>query len=171
MEHKPRKNIRLKEHDYNSAGSYFITFCVQNKKKILSHIHVGALHEAPEIELTQYGKAVKDVIETVEKRFGVTVDRYIIMPNHIHIIITIIECEERAIHESPLRGRSVISKVIGYIKMNSSKMIHNINPEIIIWQRSYYDHIIRNEADYIEKSDYIINNPAKWVEDEYFTEG
>ena len=50
-------------------------------------------------------------------------------------------------------------------------MIHNINPEINIWQRSYYDHIIRNEADYLEKSDYIINNPAKWAEDEYFTEG
>ena len=171
MEYKQRKNIRLEEYDYNSAGSYFITFCVQDRKKILSQIHVGALHEAPEIELTQYGKIVKDVIETVEKRFGVTVDRYVVMPNHVHIIITVNECEERAIHESPLRGRSVISKVVGYIKMNSSKKIHNINPEINIWQRSYYDHIIRNEDDLFEKQNYIINNPAKWVEDEYFTEG
>lgn len=171
MEFKSRKNIRLKEYDYNSAGSYFITFCVQDRKKILSHIHVGALHEAPEIELTEYGKLVKSVIETAEKRFGVTVDGYVIMPNHVHIIFTVKNCEERAIHESPLRGRSVVSKVVGYIKMNSSKMIHNINSEINIWQRSYYDHIIRNEADFAEKQNYILNNPSKWLEDEYYTEG
>lgn len=172
MEFKKRKNIRLKEYDYNSVGSYFITFCVQDKKNILSCMHVGALHEAPEVKLTQYGKEVKNVIETVEKRFDVIVDEYVIMPNHVHIIITIkTDCSERAIRESPLRGRSYISKIVGYIKMNSSKAIHNINPALKVWQRSYYDHIIRNEADYLEKLNYILTNPAKWVEDEYFTEG
>ena len=165
MEHKPRKNIRLKEHDYNSAGSYFITFCVQNKKKILSHIHVGALHEAPEIELTQYGKAVKDVIETVEKRFGVTVDRYIIMPNHIHLIIIVNE-NGRSGAPAPTPANARVPRYVSTLKRFVNKEC-----KCDIWQRSYYDHIIRNEADYLEKSDYIINNPAKWVEDEYFTEG
>ena len=75
----------------------------------------------------------------------------------------------RAIHESPLRdGRSVISKIVGYVKMNSSKAIHLFDPDLKLWQRSYYDHIIRNDADYLEKADYILTNPAKWQEDEYF---
>lgn len=170
MENLPkRKEIRLKNYNYNSNGSYFITFCVQDKKKILSQIHVGALHEAPEVKLTEYGKVVKDVIETVEERFEVTVDEYVIMPNHVHIIITSRrDISERAIHESPLRGRSVISKIVGYIKMNSSKIIHRYNPDIKIWQRSYYDHIIRNEADYTEKLNYIQVNPLKWSKDEYY---
>ena len=169
MELPKRKEIRLKNYNYDSNGSYFITFCVQDKKQILSSIHVGALHEAPAVELTEYGKAVKNVIETAEERFGINIDGYVIMPNHVHIIITIQkESSERAIHESPLRGRSVISKAVGYIKMNSSKAIHNINPAIKVWQRSYYDHIIRNEADYIEKLNYILTNPAKWADDRYY---
>ncbi len=167
MELKSRKNIRLKEYDYNSAGSYFITFCVNEKKNLLSKIRVGAIHESPTVELTEYGQQVENVIKTVDERFGVKTDEYVIMPNHVHIIISI--KEERAIHESPLRGsRSVISKIVGYIKMNSSKMIHNINPEIKVWQRSYYDHIIRNESDFIEKHNYIITNPSKWMDDEYY---
>ncbi|MBR4035524.1 MAG: transposase [Oscillospiraceae bacterium] len=89
MDHTKRKEIRLKNYNYNSDGSYFVTFCVQDKKQILSSIHVGALHEAPTVELTVYGKAVKEVIKAVEKRFGVTIDEYVIMPNHVHIIITI----------------------------------------------------------------------------------
>ena len=87
MELPKRKEIRLKNYNYDSNGSYFITFCVQDKKQILSSIHVGALHEAPAVELTEYGKAVKNVIETAEERFGINIDGYVIMPNHVHIII------------------------------------------------------------------------------------
>ena len=110
-----------------------------------------------------------NVIESVEERFGIKVDEYVIMPNHVHILITLTESKEREIHESPLRNsRSVISKMVGYIKMNSSKRIHSINPGMKLWQRSYYEHIIRNEADFLEKQNYIIINPSRWLDDEYY---
>ncbi len=89
-----------------------------------------------------------------------------IMPNHIHILISI--GDERAIRESPLRGYSVISNIVGYLKMNSSKEIHKLKPDMKIWQRSYYDHITRDTADYNEKRQYILTNPARWADYEYY---
>ena len=87
----------------------------------------------------------RKTIRNIPERYKATVDRYVIMPNHIHLIIIITDDEElRAIRESPLRGRSVISKVIGYVKMNASKEIHGKYDDAVIWQRGFHDHIIRN---------------------------
>lgn len=77
---------------------------------------------------------------------------------------------QRAIHESPLQNnRSVLSKAIGYLKMNTSKEIHNYC-DIEVWQRGYYDHIIRNEKDLNDICQYIDENPKKWLlgKDEYY---
>ena len=92
-----RKNIRLKEYDYSQEGYYFITICTKNRKKILSKIeynkqrNVGVdVHIDPQIKLTQKGKIIKDYIEKCNKKIeNVYIDQYIIMPNHIHIIIVI----------------------------------------------------------------------------------
>ena len=73
-----------------------------------------------------------------------------------------------SIHESTLRNRSTVSKVVGYLKMNASKNVHKINPNEDIWQMSYYDHIIRDEKDYLEKWNYIDGNPSEWCNDDYF---
>ena len=75
-----------------------------------------------------------------------------------------------AIHESPLRGRSVISKTIGYIKMNASKEIHYRYGNVTVWQRGFYDHIIRNRNDYEKISKYIHENPIVWQYDCFYTE-
>ena len=75
-----------------------------------------------------------------------------------------------AIHESPLRGRSVVSQMIGYIKMNASKEIHSRYGDVIVWQRSFHDHIIRDRRDYEEISQYIQDNPRLWREDCFYTE-
>ena len=77
-------------------------------------------------------------------------------------------CCKRAIRESPLRGMSVVSKVIGYIKMNSSKKIHNQYGEARVWQRGFYDHVIRNQHDYEEISNYIYLNPTRWQADKLY---
>ena len=120
-----RKRLRLKNFDYSAPGAYFVTVCTHNRNCTLSHI-VGAIHESPEIQLTEYGKIVDRLINTISRQSLATIDRYVIMPNHIHFVIMITNSEElRAIRESPLRGRSVISKMIGYIKMNASEEIHN----------------------------------------------
>ena len=163
-----RKAMRLKNFDYSSTGAYFITICTHNRKCMLSQI-VGAIHESPETVLTEYGKIVDEIIKNVSARCEVTIDRYIIMPNHVHLLVIITDSEElRAIRESPLRGRSVISKAIGYIKMNASKEIHTRFGKINLWQRGFYDHIIRGKEDYEEHLKYIDENPMRWYYDELY---
>ena len=164
-----RKNIRLKNYDYSESGAYFVTICTKEKRKILSNI-VGAIHESPEmnVELTQYGEIIDKYIKISKIRFDIEINQYVIMPNHIHLIIEIIPNNIRAIRESPLRSRSVVSQVVGFIKANSSKEIHKINPNIEIWQRGFYDHVIRDKCDYEEISKYIYENPLKWELDELY---
>ena len=163
-----RKPTRLKEYDYSTPGAYFITICTHNKKYLFSNI-VGAIHELPENKLTQYGEFVKQIIEILPDRFNASIPKYVIMPNHIHLILII---DDRAIRESPLQyHRSVIDKMVGFLKMNVSKKMHNTYNEKI-WQRSYHDHIIRDDSDYEAIWEYIDNNPLKWKEDKlYIDEG
>ena len=164
-----RKNIRLKNYDYSECGAYFITICTKEKQKILSNI-VGAIHESPEmnVELTRSGKIVDKYIQASKTRFDIEINHCVIMPNHVHLVIEIIPNDIRAIRESPLRSRSVVSQVVGFIKANSSKEFNKINPDIEMWQRGFYDHIIRNKRDYEEISKYIYENPMKWELDELY---
>ena len=165
-----RKHPRLQEYDYSTPGAYFVTFCTHNRKNTLSHI-VGAIHESPEVQLTTYGKIVDHVIQNLPAYLPVTIAYYVIMPNHIHLLLMLTEENLlRAIRESPLRSRSVISKVVGYIKMNASKEIHRQFGNKQVWQRSYYDHVIRNQADYDEIAKYISENPLRWELDKLYSE-
>ena len=165
-----RKRLRLKNFDYSTPGAYFVTVCTHNRKCTLSRV-VGAIHESPEIQLTEYGKIVDRLINTIPQQSLATIDRYVIMPNHIHLVIMITDSDElRAIRESPLRGRSIVSKVVGYIKMNSSKEIHSRYGETKVWQRGFYDHIIRNQYDYEEIANYIYLNPTRWQADKLYRE-
>ncbi|MBR2011131.1 MAG: transposase [Clostridia bacterium] len=108
------------------------------------------------------------VIGELQNKFPLTVDQYVIMPNHIHLIVTVKDCDEiRAIRESPLQKRSIISRVVGYLKMNATKQIHSFMSGAI-FQRSFYDHVIRNEHEYAEISKYIAKNPQTWREDSLY---
>lgn len=157
-----RKNPRLKCYDYSKPGAYFVTICTHNKKKSLSNI-VGAIHESPSLQLTVKGEIVDDIIKSFPESFGVRIDRYIIMPNHIHLIMIISDSDVlRAIRESPLHHRSALSKAVGYIKMNASKKIHKQFGITTVWQRSFYDHIIRDKDDYEKIAKYMYNNPKRW---------
>lgn len=150
-----RKPNRLKDYDYSQKGAYFITICTQNKKCILSHI-VGADIIRPKgIELTEYGKIVENAIENIPIIYpNCLVDKYVIMPNHIHLILSIRNSSGRII-SAPT--------VIGQFKRYVSKTVG-----ISIWQKGFYDHIIRGDEDYISKARYIENNPARWQEDKYY---
>ncbi|MBQ4568518.1 MAG: transposase [Ruminococcus sp.] len=184
-----RKSPRLKAYDYSTPGYYFVTICTHNKQKMFGEVvtqkacnpTVGAIHESPEkefcitsevfyrlpdINYTKTGRIVDDIINHLPKRFGVTIDKYIIMPNHIHMIMIIEDNScSRAIRESPLRSRDIIEMVVGYIKMNASKKIHKEISKGKIWQRSFHDHIIRGEKDYQKIWQYIDSNPARWKDD------
>ena len=100
-----RRSPRLTEYDYSRPGAYFIMICTQDRRCILSEINVGALHEAPAdaIRLKAAGRCVQEALESLRGRYpGLHVDRYVIMPNHVHLMLRIEE--DRAIRESPLRS-------------------------------------------------------------------
>ncbi len=165
-----RKPNRLKNFDYSAPGAYFITMCTKNRKCMLSEI-VGAIHESPAVKLTEYGKIVDEIINNIPERFNAEIKNYVVMPNHIHLIVHIKnENDLRAIRESPLRNRYVISKLIGFIKMNASKKIHKCYGRTDIWQRSFHDHIIRDVKDYERIYKYICENPIFWKKDCFYTE-
>ena len=169
-----RRSIRLRDYDYSLPGSYFITMCVKDRKNLFGNIVNG------EMRLNQYGRIVQTTWNDIPHHYsGVLLDEFIIMPNHIHGIIIITNESVGAIpaikmadlrHESPLRmsvkerRRMLLSKIIGRFKMNSSKIINTIQntPGKTLWQRNYYEHIIRNEKSYHRIQDYIINNPHRW---------
>ena len=165
-----RKPLRMFHYDYNTPGAYFLTFCTHNRKHFLSHI-VGAIHESPEPRLTICGKIVDAVIQNIPAHLHVTVDRYVIMPNHVHLIAVITEEDVlREIRESPLQSRSIMSKLIGYIKMNASKAIRQHYGDVAVWQRGYRDHVIRNREDYVALAEYIQTNPIRWELDRFYSE-
>lgn len=170
MDLPKRKRNRLENWDYSTNGAYFVTICTYNRETILGR-DVGAIHESPAtgIALTQIGKIVSDTAETLPQRFPeIKLEKYVVMPNHVHLLL-LIDRDPRAIRESPLQsGRSLISKVVGYFKMNSSKKAHKIEPGLMLWQRSFHDHIIRNDVDYLRIWEYIDTNPIKWREDCFF---
>jgi REP element-mobilizing transposase RayT len=118
--------------------------------------------------LNKSGEIVKAVIEDFNKRYPeARIDKYVIMPNHIHLIILVENGS--AIREEPLRKRSLTSVIVGAIKMTASKKMRISNDTINqIWQRGYHDHIIRNEDEYLRIWNYIDTNPAKWYEDRYY---
>lgn len=156
-----RKSIRLKNYNYSSEGAYFITICIQNRLNLLGNITNA------KVELNNYGKTVeKEIIKTNKIRKNVKINEYIIMPNHVHLIIEISEtlnCEQ-GVCNTPLQTPSkTIGAIIKGIKGSTSRQIG-----YSIWQRNYYEHIIRNEKEYYKIIEYIRNNPIKWEEDEYF---
>ena len=165
-----RKPLRLPDYDYNTPGAYFITFCTHNKKHFLSRI-VGAIHESPKSQLTVCGKILDAVIQNIPPHLHVTIDRYVIMPNHVHLIAIITEEDAlREICESPLQSRTILSKLVGYIKMNTSKAFRHHHGDVAVWQRGYYDHVIRNQEDYVALAEYIQTNPLRWELDKLYSE-
>ena len=159
MELKNRKSTRLKEYDYSSDGVYFVTICVKDRKPLLWD-NVGATIGRPQKpRLSPYGRIVDDAISQIPSNYpAIKIDNYVVMPNHVHILIKI----ETFDNGRPLVAPT-ISRIINQMKGYVSKQIG-----YSIWQKSFFDHIIRNERDYIEHYTYIENNPAKWELDELY---
>ena len=160
-----RKRNRLKNHDYSTSGAYFVTVCTKDKKKILSQIVGGDVLDAPpHIKLSQYGQiADKRINELNDFYDDIGITNYVIMPNHIHFILVVLE--NGASRTSPPTQHSILSQFVSTFKRYCNKEYgHNI------WQRSFHDHVIRNKNDYEKISKYISENPLKWQYDCFYTE-
>lgn len=152
MEQRRRKPNRLKDYDYSQNGAYFITICIDDRKPILSHIAVGATCG----RLSETGTVVENEIQKLNTVYeNVFIDNYVIMPNHVHMIIRI-ENDDGRPQVAP-----TISRIIQQFKGSVTTQIKKS-----IWQKGFYDHIIRDEYDYQIKWLYIDDNPIKRAEDE-----
>ena len=147
-----RKRNRLCNYDYGQNGAYFITICTKDRKQILSKI-VGDGFPVPNLP----GRIAEEMIEQVMIRYpSVSVDKYVIMPDHIHLLLRI----EGTGNPSPTLGN-----VIGWYKYQTTKRINQTDATqgLQVFQRSYYEHVIRNQQDYDSVWEYIENNPRKWA--------
>lgn len=157
-----RKKNRLAGYDYSECGAYFLTICVQNREPILwkATNNVGATC-GRQLPLSNYGQIINDEIKRISSIYNnVMIDKYVIMPNHIHIIIVL--RDNRAVDGRP-QVAPTISRIIKQFKGAVTKQIG-----WSIWQRSFHDHIIRNEDEYRKIWDYIEYNPINWQQDRYF---
>ena len=159
-----RKAIRLPEYDYSASGAYFVTICTHGRRCILSDVAVGAdVPGGPNLQLTDVGKTVEQYILSTDRLSGCHVDKYVIMPNHIHMILRIESVGAGAENGPPRASAPTVSDAVGALKR-----LVNRKTGRDIWQRSFYEHVIRGENDYREIWDYIENNPARWAEDRYY---
>lgn len=141
MQLPKRKQMRLPGYDYSSANYYFVTICTHEKSFVFGSVDM----------INKLGSIAEKELLDIKNHFeNVIVDKYVIMPNHIHAIVVIED------GEAP-----TLSSVIGSYKSAVSKKIHEIIPEIAVWQKSFYDHIIRNDREYAQICKYIEENHHK----------
>ncbi|MBQ6165710.1 MAG: hypothetical protein IK118_04030 [Clostridia bacterium] len=152
-----RKLPRKHDFCYSAREVYFLTICSKNRQKIFSHIIPPENFDAPIVDLTPTGKIVEKYILTVSAIKGVQLENYIIMPDHIHLMIFIDSAIDDNIHCDPT-PTDIVPRVVACLK----KMINKEVGENV-FQKSYYDHIIRNQTDYDRHWDYIDNNPLSWI--------
>ena len=162
MELPKRKNTRLPGYDYSSEGAYFITICTQDKRCLLSRIVGDAALGIPENRLTKVGTIVEKYILSGRKMDVITVDKYVIMPNHIHILL-IVNGEKGGTPRAASPTKAVVPRFVATFKRLVNKEIGQN-----IFQRSYHDHIIRNHKDYLRIWEYIDNNPKQWELDCFY---
>ena len=156
-----RKNPRLADYDYSQQGGYFVTLCTHKKRCTLSRIVPGTAIEPVKIRLTELGQIASDMVSEIETRYAITVPCFVVMPNHIHLLVM---KDEKA-------GNTPLGQIIGGYKSLITKRWRELcNSRGVImgdvWQRNYYDHILRNDDDYLEKAQYILTNPDRWCKDE-----
>ena len=184
-----RKSIRLKGYDYSQAGLYFITICCQNKV----HLFGNVINK--QMILNDAGKMIEKWFNELQNKFpDVKCHEMVVMPNHIHFIIENIgsvgadlcvcpndsnfpKTEKRVSEILGEHAGSPLHRVLQWFKtMSTNEYIRGVKNNNWIpfdgklWQRNYWEHIIRNDQSYQKISDYIINNPSKWNDDTLFTE-
>lgn len=148
-----RKSPRLQGYDYSADNYYFVTICTKNKNCIFGD---------PK-NLNTYGKIADNHIKQLSNHYrNVKIDKYVVMPNHIHLIV-VLGCN--MVNE---KNETSLDRIIGLLKSGITKEIHAIDPFMEVWQRSFHDHIIRNQDGYEKIWQYIESNPQNWSKDCFY---
>ena len=158
MEYPQRKHPRLPHYDYSAAGSYFLTLCTRDKRCTLGAVGRDDLG-APQVHLTEWGVLAQKYICSMETAYEhVTVEKFAVMPNHSHILLTL-----HGGAPGSARPTQRIPRMVA-----AFKRVTNCAAGENLWQTSYYDHVVRGERDFLRVWNYIETNPAHWAEDEYY---
>lgn len=164
-----RQTARLPGYDYSQAGGYFVTICAYKRIPIFGNIVLG------KVVLNDCGKTVADSwLETNDIRPQIEICDFIVMPNHLHGVVMIRpDCRGTQMRARPVEKfgsptSDSISSIIRGFKSATTKRINELrqSPGLPVWQRNYYEHVIRDEADMSRVCEYIGQNPARWAEDE-----
>ena len=148
MTYYTRKSPRIPDFDYSSTNYYFLTLCTHNRRCIFGDTnHLNQLGQLVE-------KHIRQIPEHYEKVF---VDKYVVMPNHIHIILVLME-----------ENNKEVPQIVAQFKAGVSREAKNWFPDIRIWQRSFHDHVIRDQQSYEKIWIYIEGNPQCWKKDCFY---
>ena len=158
-----RRLNRLEGYDYSRPGQYFVTVCIKDKECILGDVQNDIMIE------NKIGKIVRKVYSDIPNYYkNIKLDEFIIMPNHIHSIIIITKYIKN-INENKKTHFGLLSKVIKSFKEATTRELkEKFSYTSLAWQRSFYDHIIRNEKSYFRIKKYIRENPENWEGDQYY---
>lgn len=176
-----RKSIRLPYYDYTDVGAYFITLCVADHRCLFGEVR------EPEVVLNPMGQIALAMWEEIPVHFPqVQLDQFVVMPNHIHGILFITDKAQQVEQTHPQRTQHAASlrpmRAFGSLQSGSlgsmvrsykSAVTRQVNllkqtPGSLLWQKKYYEHVIRDEPDLNRIRDYILTNPSRWVEDKYY---
>lgn len=157
-----RRSVRLKDYDYSQAGAYFITVCAHDRECLFGEIVDGGMR------LNDWGRVVQEEwLDTAAHHQGVELDASVVMPNHFHGILVIHEGIARYAPTSGQFGKMTpgsLPAIIRSFKSATTKAISELRGTLAapVWQRSFYEHVIRNETELNKAREYITNNPLKW---------
>ena len=169
-----RRSVRLRGYDYSQPGAYFVTICSWLRGSTFGEIINRKM------ELNEYGLVVeREWLNTIHVRPNIDLDQFVVMPNHVHVIVIINRRGEVAspIHniqqtlsmggETPPLHKPTLGQIVAYFKYMTTKQINMIRntPGMPVWQRNYYEHIIRNEIELNKIREYIRDNPVRWAFD------
>jgi len=164
-----RRSIRLKHYDYSQSGAYFVTIVMKGRSCLLGDI------VDEEIRLNNIGHAVQDVWQNLVQHYPrVELDVFIVMPNHVHGIIVIVDHRgtvgaglRPAPTPAPTKRRHGLPEIVRAFKSFSARIINEMRhtPGVPIWQRNYFEHVIRSEESLNRIRQYILDNPARWAFD------
>ena len=152
-ETRRRRNPRLDHYDYTAPGHYFVTVCAKNRAEVFGQVVGADALIGPTVRLSSLGEIVKRYLLRMPG-----IDQFVIMPNHVHFIV--------AIPSGPMRASAPTGGLPSLVR--SWKALVTKEYGAPVWQRGYYDHILRDEEDWLRIRNYMEQNPARWAEDEYF---
>ncbi len=157
-----RRSIRLRGHDYSQPGLYFVTICTQDRECLFGEIRNGKML------LNEAGAAVLQTWNALPERFApVETDSFVVMPNHVHGVIGLYpvrQAKRGAASRSPITLGRIIRAFKSLSAMAASRLLHRAGRPL--WQRNYYEHIIRRGRDLDDLREYIRQNPVRWEEDQ-----